>query len=167
MNIHIRQAGIADVHIVSEILIEAESWLERRGIPLWNVNDLSVECLREDVASGFYILAEANGKSAGTFKYVMMDPLCWPDVNDDESAFIHRVAVRREYAGGTVSTAMLKWAIDSTRALGRRYLRLDCEISRNKLRKIYEQFGFQYHSDKHVGSYHVARYQYNILKMAT
>jgi len=167
MNILIRQAGIADVHTVSEILIEAESWLEKRDIPLWNVNDLSVESLLEDVTSGFYILAEANGKSAGTFKFVMMDPLCWPDVNDDESAFVHRVAVRREYAGGIVSTAMLKWAIDRARALGRCYLRLDCEISRTKLRKIYEQFGFQYHSDKHVGSYHVARYQYNILKMAT
>ncbi|MGD1046917.1 MAG: hypothetical protein ABR936_16555 [Bacteroidota bacterium] len=60
--IYIASRGM--VHTVSEILIEAELWLEERDIPLWNVNDLSVECLREDVTSGFYILAEANGKSA-------------------------------------------------------------------------------------------------------
>ncbi|MGD0591630.1 MAG: GNAT family N-acetyltransferase [Bacteroidota bacterium] len=167
MNIVIRQTGAADVHTISEILIEAESWLEKRGIPLWNVHDLSEESLREDVASGLYILADTNGKSAGTLKYTMTDPLCWPDAHDGESAFVHRVAVRRDYAGGTVSTAMLKWAVDHTRVLGRRFLRLDCEISRNKLREIYERFGFQYHSDKHIGPYHVARYEYTVLKMAT
>jgi GNAT superfamily N-acetyltransferase len=167
MDIIIRQAGVADVYIVSEILIEAASWLENKGIPLWNVNDLSEESLHEDVMSGFYILAEANNKPAGTLKYIMADPLCWPDANDGDSAYVHRVAVRRAYAGSTVSTAMLKWAVDRTRALGRHSLRLDCEISRNKLRNIYERFGFQYHSDKRVGQYHVARYEYIILKMAT
>jgi GNAT superfamily N-acetyltransferase len=166
MNIVIRQAGVAEVHTVSEILIEAASWLEKQGIPLWNVHELSEEHLHEDVASGFYILAEANGNPAGTLKYIMADPIIWPDVRDGESAFVHRVAVRREYAGGTVSTAMLKWAVNRTRALGRRFLRLDCEISRDKLRNIYEGFGFQYHSDKHVGPYHVARYEYIVLKMA-
>jgi hypothetical protein len=167
MNIVIRQAEVADVCTVSEILIEAASWLEKRGIPLWSVDDLSEERLHEDVASGFYILAEANGQPAGTLKYTMSDPQIWSDVNEDESAFVHRVAVRRDYACGMISTVMLKWAVDRTRVLGRRFLRLDCEISRNKLRNIYERFGFQYHSDKRVGPYHVARYQYNILKMAT
>jgi len=167
MDIIIRQAGIVDLHAVSEILIEAASWLEKRGIPLWNVRDLSEESLQEDVASGFYVLAEVNGKLVGTLKYTMADPMVWPDARNDDSAFVHRVAVRRDYAGGTVSTSMLKWAVDRTRVLGRRYLRLDCEISRNKLREIYEQFGFQYHSDKHVGSYQVARYEYNVLNMAT
>jgi GNAT superfamily N-acetyltransferase len=167
MDIIIRQAGIVDLHAISEILIEAASWLDKRGIPLWNVPDLSEKSIRDDVMSGFYILAEARGKPVGTLKYTMTDPLCWPDVHDGESAFVHRVAVRRDYAGGMVSTALLKWAVDRTRTLGRHYLRLDCEISRNKLRKIYERFGFQYHSDKHVGSYHVARYEYNVLNMAT
>lgn len=166
-NIIIRQAGIADLHFVSEILIEAASWLEKRGMPLWNIRDLSEESLREDVASGSYVLAEADGMMVGTLKFTMADPIVWPDVHDGNSTFVHRVAVRRNYSGGTVSTALLNWAVDYTRALGRSYLRLDCEISRNKLRNIYEQYGFHYHSDKHIGPYHVARYQYNILKMTT
>ncbi|MGD0037089.1 MAG: GNAT family N-acetyltransferase [Bacteroidota bacterium] len=162
MDIAIRQAEVADIHTVSEILIEAASWLEKRGIPLWNIQELSVECLREDVISGFYMLAESNGKAVGTFKYIMADPLCWPDMNGNNSAYVHRVAVRRDYAGGMVSTAMLKWAVDRTKALSRHSLRLDCEISRIKLRAIYEQFGFQYHSDKRIGRYHIARYEYII-----
>jgi GNAT superfamily N-acetyltransferase len=85
-------------------------------------------------------------------------------VREGESAFVHRMAVRREYAGGAVSTALLTWAVDRTRALGRRYLRLDCDASRPKLRLVYERFGFQYHSDRHVGPYHVARYEYAVPK---
>jgi GNAT superfamily N-acetyltransferase len=155
---------VADVHAVSAILTEAARWLEERGIPLWNVRDLSADQLRGDVASGLFVLAEANGQAAGTLKYQMEDPLFWPDVREGESAFVHRMAVRREYAGGTVSTALLTWAVDRTRALGRRYLRLDCDASRPKLRLVYERFGFQYHSDRHVGPYHVARYEYAVPK---
>jgi GNAT superfamily N-acetyltransferase len=167
MNIVIRQAEIADMQSVSAILTEAALWLGKCGIPLWNVRDLSVECLNEDVAAGCYFLAEVEGQSAGTLRYALEDTVSWPDARDGESAFIHRVAVRRDYAGGTVSTALLKWAVDRTKALSRQYLRLDCEISRIKLRRFYERFGFQYHSDLHVGQYHVARYEYAIPEKKT
>jgi GNAT superfamily N-acetyltransferase len=156
-----------DVHAVSTILTEAASWLEERGIPLWRMDDVSVEQLRGAVASGLFVLGEANGTAAGILKYQLHDSLFWPDVPDGESAFVHRVAVRRDYAGGTVSGALLKWAVDRTRTLGRRYLRLDCDASRPKLRLVYERFGFQYHSDRRVGPYHVARYEYDVSENAT
>jgi GNAT superfamily N-acetyltransferase len=80
-------------------------------------------------------------------------------VPTDESAFIHRVAVRRHFSGGTASSALLAWAAERAHALGRRYLRLDCEASRLRLRAVYERFGFQHHSDRHVGPYFVSRYE--------
>jgi orotate phosphoribosyltransferase len=57
---------------------------------------------------------------------------------------------------------MMRWAVERARALGRRYLRLDCEASRARLRKVYEQFGFRHHSDRHVGPYFVSRYEFEI-----
>ena len=167
MSIAVRQAWLADVHAVSSILTEAASWLERRGIPLWKVQDVSVERLREDVAAGFYVLAEANGQAAGTLKYQLEDPFFWPDVRAGESAFVHHVAVQRDCAGGTTSVALLRWAVDRTEALGRRRLRLDCDASRTKSREVYERFGFHFHSEKRVGSYNVARYEYAIPEKAT
>ena len=107
----IRQAEIADVQSVSAILTKAALWLEKRDIPLWNVRDLSVECLNEDVAAGCYFLAEVEGQSTGTLRFTLEDPVVWPDVCDGESAFIHRIAVRRDYAGGMVSIAMLNSAV--------------------------------------------------------
>lgn len=161
-HISVRFATQADVHVVSAILTEAAAWLDERGIPLWNVRDVSVEQIREDVTSGLFILAEANGQAAGTLKYQMEDPVFWPDVRDGDSAFVHKVAVARPFAGGMVSAALLKLSVDHTKALGRRYVRLDCDASRLKLRQVYERFGFQYHSDKRVGPYHVARYEYHV-----
>ena len=80
----------------------------------------------------------------------------------DESAFVHRFAVRRQHAGGKVSTVLLQWALSRTAALGRQYLRLDCEAARPKLRRVYERFGFQYHSDRQVGPHLLARWEYPI-----
>jgi GNAT superfamily N-acetyltransferase len=151
MHIVVRQTVAMDVHAVSAILTEAASWLEDRGIPLWKI---------------VFALGEANGTAAGTLKYQLHDSLFWPDVPDGESAFVHRVAVRRDYVGGVVSGALLRWAVDRTRTLGRPYLRLDCDASRSKLRSVYERFGFRYHSDKRVGPYHVSRYEYAVTENA-
>ena len=121
-----------------------------------------MEALLEDVASGLFVVAEVNGTAAGTLKYQLHDSLFWPDIRDGQSAFIHRVAVRRDYAGGLVSGALLKWAVDRTRSLGRSYLRLDCDAARPKLRLVYEQFGFRHHSDRRIGRYDVSRYEYAV-----
>jgi hypothetical protein len=57
---------------------------------------------------------------------------------------------------------MLGWAVSHAAALGRLYLRLDCEADRQELRAIYERFGFRLHSYRDVGSYHLSRYEYAI-----
>ena len=108
----IRQAERANVHTVSEILTKAELWLEKRGIPLWNIKDLSADSLIEGAEAEYYFLAEVEGQSAGTLRYTLEDSVVWPDACDGKSAFVHRIAVRRSYAGGKVSIAMLNWAVD-------------------------------------------------------
>lgn len=67
--------------------------------------------------------------------------------------------VRRAFKGQGVSTALLEWAAGQARSLGRRWLRLDCDADRPKVRAVYERFGFRLHSYRQVGSYYVARYE--------
>ena len=64
------------------------------------------------------------------------------------------------FAGGEISAALLNWAIARAKQLGRRYLRLDCEASRARLRALYEKAGFRHHSDRQVGPYFVSRYEF-------
>jgi hypothetical protein len=54
----------------------------------------------------------------------------------------------------------MEWAVSRAGTMGKRYLRLDTDASRPKLRRLYEGFGFEFHSFRQVGAYYVARYQY-------
>jgi GNAT superfamily N-acetyltransferase len=156
----VRPAALQDLATVSDILSEAALWLEQRGIPLWAAGEVSSTAIRPDVEAGLYYLAVCGGLSAGVVRFQLEDQLFWPDVPQQGSAFIHRLAVRRRFSGGAVSTALLNWAIDHSRKLGKQYLRLDCAADRQQLRLFYERFGFRHHSNRQIGPYFVARYEY-------
>jgi orotate phosphoribosyltransferase/GNAT superfamily N-acetyltransferase len=162
VSVLIRQATPQDTERVSSILTEAARWLEQTGAPMWKGDELSPARVADDVVNGLFYVAECDGEIAGTIKFQLEDTLFWPDVSQGESAFVHRLAVRRRFAGGSISSALLRWAVERACTLGRRYLRLDCEASRVHLRKVYEQFGFRHHSDRHVGPYFVSRYQFEV-----
>jgi len=164
VKIVVRQASSQDALVVSEIHGEAARWLDQSGMSLWKADELSPANIAEDVEAGQFFLAECEGEPAGTIKFQLEDRLFWPDVNQEDSAFIHRLAVKRRFAGGIVSSALLQWAVDRAHSLGRQFLRLDCDASRPRLREVYERFGFRHHSDKQVGPYFVSRYEFEILK---
>lgn len=162
MALRIRQAASGDTASVSAILTEAADWLVASGMAMWRGDELSEARLSRDVADGLFFLADIDGEPAGTIKFQPTDDEFWPDVPSADSAYVHRLAVRRRFAGGGVSTALLAWATDHARSLGRRWLRLDTEASRPALRSLYERFGFRHHSDRQVGPYFVARYELDV-----
>jgi GNAT superfamily N-acetyltransferase len=127
---------------------------------MWRDSELLPSRIDDDVNAGLFFVAMLNTEPAGVIKFQLEDPLFWPDVPHTDSAFVHRLAVRRRFAGKSVSTALLSWAAENARSLGKHYLRLDCEASRQKLRAFYERFGFRHHSNRQVGPYFVSRYEY-------
>jgi hypothetical protein len=162
----IRRAAVHEAPIVAGILGEASRWLEERGVPMWRAEELSPDTVAADVSAGLFFIGECDGQPACTFKFQMTDALFWPDIPQDQSAFIHRLALRRQFSGGQVSAAVFRWAAGRARAHGRSFLRLDCEASRPRLRAIYEGFGFVHHSDRQVGPYFVARYELDVVTIA-
>jgi GNAT superfamily N-acetyltransferase len=155
-----------DAKIVSDILREAAGWLEQSGMSMWQDGELLSPRIAADVDAGLFFVAECDGEVAGTVKFQLEDLLFWPDIPQEQSAFVHRLAVRRQFAGGRVSSALLQWAVQQTRSLGRCFLRLDCEASRPRLRAVYERYGFKHHSDRQIGPYFVSRYEYDVTKLA-
>ena len=162
----IRQAQPGDLDVVLAILTEADQWLEQRGMKMWRNGEVAPDRVAQEVARGLFFLAEA-GEPIGVIKFELSDPLFWPDITDHESAYVHRLAIRRTHAGTGASMTVLTWAVDHTAALGKRYLRMGCEASRHRLRAIYETFGFRYHSDRQVGPYLFARYELDVSARAS
>ena len=156
-----------DTKLVTDILREAARWLEQAGMPMWQDGELLSSRIAADVDAGLFFVAECDGEMAGTVKFQLEDLLFCPDVPQEQSAFIHRLAVRRKFAGGHVSSALLQWAVLRARSLRRSFLRLDCEASRPRLRAVYERFGFMHRSDKQIEPYFVSRYEYDVTKLAT
>jgi GNAT superfamily N-acetyltransferase len=160
MQIRIRQAEGVDVPVVEALLLEAARWVDALGTIMWEEGELARERLAEETAAGQFFLAECDGIAAGVMRFQLEDELFWPDRPPGEAVFVHRLAVSRRFKGRGVSSALLQWAVNRARALGRPYVRLDCDASRPKLRVLYETFGFRFHSFRQVGPYYVVRYEY-------
>jgi GNAT superfamily N-acetyltransferase len=117
------------------------------------------------VTVGMFFIGERSGQAAGVVRFQLEDAVFWPEAPIGEAAYIHRLAVRRRYAGTGVSMALLRWAVNRTASLGRRYLRLDCAASRPRLRAIYESFGFRHLDDRQIGPYFVSRYEFEVTNL--
>jgi GNAT superfamily N-acetyltransferase len=159
MPVVITQASSGETRIVASILQEAADWLRSSGKPMWRADEVTLHRVAPDVCDGLFFLACVSGEAQGTFKFQLTDRRFWPEVMDDDSAFVHRLAVRRAFAGTGLSIAMLDWAVTRASSMGRRFLRLDCDPRRPRLRRIYEECGFELHSETVVGGFRLARYQ--------
>jgi GNAT superfamily N-acetyltransferase len=160
--ITVRQAQTTDAAVVQDMLEEAARWVDALGVIMWEEGELAPDRVDSEIAGGLFFIADVSGDPAGVVKFQLEDRLFWPDLIEDQSAFIHRLVVRRRYKGLGVSTALMQWAVSRARAMGKRTLRLDCDASRMKLRRLYEGFGFEFHSFRQVGAYYVARYEYSL-----
>ena len=158
--ITIEQANKESIGIVSKILTEAALWLKSIEQPLWPVEEVSVDAIFRDMPN--YYICFADRRAAGTVRYQLEDPAFWPEISDGKSAFIHKLAVCREFAGKSISTALLNWAVNSTRSKGRHFLRVDFDPARYSLKRFYEGFGFVFHSPKQMGSFLTHRYMLDV-----
>ena len=159
-DVAIRRATSADTDVLLEILTEAAGWVRQLdGTEMWVEGELDPQNVRAEAEAGMFVVAETDAGVVGVVRFQLEDALFWPDVDTCDSAFVHRLAVRRSHAGSGASTALLQWAGEAARALGKRYLRLDCDAERARLRATYERLGFKLHSYRQVGAYYVARYE--------
>ena len=156
----IRRAALSDVPAIHRLLLEAAAWVDALGVVMWEDGELELDAVAREVAAGQFHLAHVDGQAAGAIRFQTADLLFWPDISQEQSAFVHRLVVSRAFKGTGVSTALLEWAVGHARRLGKAWLRLDCDNDRPKLKTLYERFGFRFHSYRQVGPYYVSRYEY-------
>lgn len=160
--LYIDQATPSDLGSVLATLEEAAQWLQDAGRPLWSATEFGQERVSREIASGAYWLARpgrGGTEVAGVMRLDLEDPHYWPEIAAGSSVYMHKLAVRRAWAGQGVSTALLRFARERTQVLQRPWLRLDCVADRQGLRSLYEGFGFVLHSEVQKGTWALARYE--------
>lgn len=140
--IMIRQASSEDIPIIEGILLDAVNWLDNIGNSLWTKKQVSWQGLSRYYSPENFYIAYLDGEAVACMALVDYDPMFWPDVQKGESLFIHKLAVKRTGAGKGVSKALIHFAKKECKDINIKYLRLDCDLLRDKVRKIYENEGF-------------------------
>jgi GNAT superfamily N-acetyltransferase len=164
--ITISQAISSELDIILDILEEAACWITSKGIDQWQPGDFigtGRKKIADQIEQGEVYLASVDGQVAGTFTLQWADPAVWKDVPDD-AGYVHRIAIRRAFAGKGLGQIMLEWAGSMAASQGKRYLRLDCMTENTALRQYYTHAGFDYCGDIHGKSWSASLYQKHVIR---
>ena len=141
MTLAVARAGLEAVADADRLIREAADWLAAKGEPLWGPEEISYDDLVAVARKGELVLGRVDGETAACLYLHDEDTLFWPEANPGEAFYVHRLAVARKFAGRGLAHAMLEWAEEEARAMGRAFLRLDC-VPRPKLVALYQSAGF-------------------------
>jgi GNAT superfamily N-acetyltransferase len=142
-HVRIRPAVANDVPTVLAIITEASEWRLAHGYANpWPLPTPEAP-YREALGRGELVVCEdPTGRVVGTMILQWDDPGIW-GVRPPDAGYVHKLAVRRDYAGHNAGGAMLEWAAEQTRQQGRRWLRLDTHSTHHRLHRYYEEQGFR------------------------
>ena len=133
-------AAPSDAPAVAEVIQEAARWITTWRSQLWDPELVGAAFVAPYVAAGQVLTARTAGEIAGVMILLPEDPHFWPDRAAGEAIYLHKVTVRRAYAGMGAPAALMDHAAGLARAQGRPFLRLDCDPP---LAPVYERMDFR------------------------
>ncbi|MDB5495867.1 MAG: hypothetical protein JWP86_3204 [Phenylobacterium sp.] len=140
LTLEIGPAAPADTPEIAEVLQAAARWIETWRGRLWDPGLLGEDFVAPIVARGEFLVARTEGEIAGVAIVQPEDALFWPDKPPGEAGYLHKLVIRRAYAGQGVSRALIEAAAMRVAGWGRSLLRLDCHPD---LARVYVGFGFR------------------------
>lgn len=146
---NVRLATDADVPLVAEMLDEATAFVRAKGSDQWPVPFPQDE-LRGRIERDELYVVEEDGEPAATFTLLLDDPWFWGERPPD-AVYLHKLAVRRAFAGRKLGERIVSWIADAAVARGRVFIRLDCQRDLPGIREYYERLGFELSGEKTNG----------------
>ncbi|HEX5206576.1 MAG TPA: GNAT family N-acetyltransferase [Steroidobacteraceae bacterium] len=138
----IRAVGPEYVTDALVMLREAAQWLATLGEPVWSEYDLRKTDLPSHSAAGCLIFGFAGAEPAACMLLQRTDPIYWPRAVEGSALYLHKLAVRRAYAGRGWGPRMITWAKAEARRRQIPRLRLDT-FADSWLAQYYVTHGFR------------------------
>ena len=123
------------------ILREAAAWALGRGVGVWADAELRERDFLTAAEMGQLLMGFCGDRSAATMLLQSSDPVYWPDAAPNTALYLHKIAVRREFAGQGWLTRLIDFAVHDARYHGIRWLRLDT-LCGSPLEGLYAQHDF-------------------------
>lgn len=158
---------LADAPAISALLSAAAARLRDTGRGLWSADEVSVAAVSRHADQGQYRLRLMGDELTGVFRLDAHDPVFWPEMPPGSALYLHKLAVLPARQGQRLAQQLLAHAADAARAAGVPALRLDCAGGRPKLCAVYEQFGFQHHSQWRLGERVFDRFELDLTALVT
>lgn len=145
MTLTIREATLAELDVVTEILTEASEWLASRGLDQWQFPPRR-DRVESSILAGECFVAELEGQVVATITVDdHADAEFWlPEDSPETALYVHRLAIRRAAAGRELGTTMLEWACARAYQAGKAWLRLDAWRSNAGLLDYYRARGWDH-----------------------
>ena len=121
--------------------MDVVKWFNNKGEPVWTEDQVSVEGLKASYKIEESFIAYHDNKPVGCMFLQESDSYHWPEVQDNSSLFLRKLAVLREVKGTEIAHQMMRWASDYAQRQGKSWLRLDCHGGRPKLRQVTSHLG--------------------------
>ncbi|NWO07301.1 MAG: GNAT family N-acetyltransferase [Alteromonadaceae bacterium] len=142
----------------SEILCRVVDRLTRLGRPLWTMDQVSTQGLKESYSLEDLHFLILNDRRIGVVFLQGADPMFWPEIKENDSLFVHKLALDPTLQGKGKGILAVSTVLRDADARGLSWLRLDCD-DRPELHRFYQQCGFDFVDFKEMPAFKVARYQ--------
>lgn len=124
------------------IIQEVGQWLIDSGQTMWGPGTLTANNLIDDYTRGNCWVMYADEVPAATFILQWEDPLYYPDVPPNTVGLIHKVAIRRQFAGQNLFQPILDFCKMECLKRGINAIQLETDATRPALLRFYERNGF-------------------------
>ncbi|QHT65239.1 GNAT family N-acetyltransferase [Rhodocytophaga rosea] len=125
------------------ILREVGQWLTASNKEMWQLDTLTAENLFDEYTLGNCFVMYVDQIPAATFILQWKDPLYYSDVPDNTAGFIHKVAIRRKFAGQGIFAHILDFCRKQCLKRNIYQIQLETDATRPSLMRFYEQYSFQ------------------------
>jgi ribosomal protein S18 acetylase RimI-like enzyme len=148
--LRIEPATVHHLDVVRAAYSDARATQRAQGASLWPV--FSDESIVAQIASGQLFGVMAADALVGVFTVAYEDAAIWGQRERGAHVYLHRIARVSSYAGRGLMDAVLEWARDHCRALGREGIRMDTWATNERLIALYVRYGFRVLERRRIGN---------------